>query len=155
MYCDNYLKTRRDQMKICPHLFVVTKRGSKVGEEQSTHIIRCVYCDLTNEYLKDNPILLNEYQILHNIIFTNFILESEKSKKNIPFLSLDLFSSNHPGLLYRLAKDIKHDASKEELFKIMQRLREIETTEERRKKEFQESDENGIKKRYDKLMKKS
>ena len=37
----------------------------------------------------------------------------------------------------------------------MQRLREIETTEERRKKEFQESDENGIKKRYDKLMKKS
>ncbi len=151
MYYEDFLKMKKDQMKICHHLFVVSKKDSE--NDKPARIIKCVYCGLTNEYLREKPNKLNDYQKLLNSIFIESFQINENENNNIDLLTSELFISRHPEILYRLAKDIETNASQEELFKIMCQLRKIETIEERRKTEFLAGEEIAIKKRYCKLKK--
>ncbi len=48
-------------------------------------------------------------------------------------MSDGVIRSDHPGVLYRIAKIIKPEADNDELFEIMLSLHQLETTEEKKK----------------------
>ena len=137
----NILEHEKQRMQSCDHLFV------KISEDKDTNkeIIQCVHCGLTNKYMYLNNSDINldelkrykeyapEYMNMNNIIYNRQYVYLQKIfGNNFSFhskrlMSDEILASKHLSILYQGAKLINPHGSNEELFKIMERLYDIET----------------------------
>ena len=130
------------------------------GKEFGTKppLMQCVHCGLTNKFKEDDDLgnqkVLVSGSILNSVTVETKVFNSTYKKcyhrekyygyikcsfddSEIPYISREVLDTYHPGLLFDLAREINlsldytnpHD--REELFRIMKELREIETYHER------------------------
>lgn len=118
--------------------------------------VECVHCGLTNKFIKIEELLDSEYLMfsksfigmipsltsyskktlesqMFEEIFKNSYTRGGKSfnESDINFISEECLPSCHPRILYNLAIQISPLASNEKLFKIMEELHLLETTQEK------------------------
>ena len=146
-----YLLDKQKEMEECEHLFIKKTNGYWINGFHSSDyeyapcIVECLHCGLTNLYLvKDYsskleliyPFVYNKFIEMNNTIFNNKYYNAYGKKGWFDENVLNLISSEplyseHPQILYEMAKLINSDASNDELFEIMKNIHEIETLEER------------------------
>jgi len=118
--------------------------------------VECVHCGLTNRFERIESILDNDYNEyfktfrgmipsstrynrrtlesqLFREIFKNSYYRSGKSFNNssLNLISKECLLIYHPGLLYRLALQIKPSGNDKEIFEIMKQLHMLETNQEK------------------------
>lgn len=147
---EKYYMFRKNQMKRCNHLFVLTKKGYYIGSDHSSDYIyqpneiECVHCGITNKFihLEEMIIEFNRKAIAYSKtietemfleIFGNNNIESIKTldKNTFTLISNEELNTYHPRLLYTLALQINELAEQDELFEIMKRLHELESSQEK------------------------
>lgn len=167
------LERQRQKYEECNHLFVKTREGVHYYGFHSSDcgydppVVVCLECGLTNKHIEmeykekryfdillwyRNPLRLKQLLINDEEFkkqFNHGYLRGGKSFDDSVFnlISSGALSSTHPGILYRLAKKIKPDATNEELFNTMKTLHDIETPSERIELESEEEIE-GLLNRY-------
>ena len=140
---ENEEQNRINEINNCNHLFV------KLRDSENNNIVECVHCGVTNKYHELETTMTKcqkslEYYVrtnlhLKDVSFNEMTIESMMMNKilennpNISMLSDRVIRTDHPGLLYEIAKSINPDADTEELFEIMYALHELETVEEKKK----------------------
>lgn len=154
MIDDAYLNEKENQMRNCHHLFVVVQ---KENIPNNPLFVQCIYCGLTNKYLKKADKDLNNYERIHNSVFWDqyryAYQEKEKKFDSNAFncISQETLYSKHLRELYNLAREIKPDATNEEIFVIMKRLKEIETRDESIRTTLHRDDAIYLKSKYYKI----
>ena len=151
------LERRIKRFQNCNHLFVKTKEGvhycgfhsSDYGNDPC--IVVCLKCGLTNKHIEMDCIEKRNYDVLlclKNPLYKRLLDKNDEEFRKqfnkgylrggkafdesvFNLISDKELRSNHPMLLYNLAKKINPDATDEEIFTIMERLHEIETPLER------------------------
>ena len=146
-----YLQEKKQEMEKCEHLFIKQTEGywddkfHIFNNKYTPCIVKCLHCGLTNLYIvKDNSskmdliysFIYNKFIEINNMVFNNQYFSAYGNNGWFDENALNLISheslySEHPHLLYHLARIIKSDANNDELFEIMKNLFEIETLEER------------------------
>ena len=133
----------------CNHLFVKIKESQDNLDEDTT-IIECVYCGVTNKYrILENTLLKKipkslEYYIMtkyhckdveyrESTIETEMMDKLERSGKELPLMSDEVIRTNHPNVLYTLARRLHPGATNEELFQIMKELNKLENSSEKQR----------------------
>lgn len=147
---------KESEMNECDHLFVKLKEGisycgfhsSDCGNDPITVI--CLKCGLTNRFILMDDIdrecdmilryknpYYKAYQEVNDRVFrkqfNHAYRRGGKSFDDSVFnlISKSVFKSNHPILLYNIAKSMNPSMHDTELFEIMKKLHEIETPKER------------------------
>lgn len=140
-------KKRIQEMKNCNHLFVLlaSKDNLEFEDNFCENKVECVHCGLTNKYITLEDEFFFHYSLgygynnvtLETKVF-NEVFEKSFDRKNRTFddsvinlISTEELPTNHPDLLYNLAKYINPDGTNEELFSIMKKLHELETDSEK------------------------
>ena len=148
----DYDVNKEQEMRDCHHLFVVLKKDDSSNKPL---VVQCIFCGLTNKYLKEDEKKLDNYKRMINKVFwDSYYTHQDNNTFNsneLNYISEEVFVSKHLNYLYNLAKEINKDATPEELFAIMKKLREYETIDERRKDDFQPEEKIAMKKRYNRL----
>ena len=143
-------QARINEIENCNHLFVKLRDFDlSLYDNLDLSIIECVHCGVTNKYQNLERVLqkyrksLDIYMLskLHytsvdykeTTIETEMMNKIKDNGKKINMMSNEIIRSLHPGVLYQIAIMIKPNGSNEELFEIMQRLNELETSEEKNK----------------------
>ena len=129
---------KRTNMQTCKHLFIKLKEKTYITDQKYNHIIvECLHCGLTNKYrmLEDffriKEIARKPYN--ERTIETKVYMEIIKDESDLPLISEEVLATNHPRLLYFLAKTIEPTAQDNELFTIMNELNNLETPEEKQR----------------------
>ena len=141
-------KERIDEIRKCNHLFVkVRERVNSYDSNADSRIIECVHCGLTNKFMDLEHTLTKYNKSLDYYVLTRYhnndvtynectietLLMNEMIKNNEPIrlMSEGIIRSLHPIVLYDIAKFLYPEESNEELFSVMKKLDEIETSEEK------------------------
>ena len=147
----NSTEERKNEMCKCNHLFVKLREKRYCGALHSSDcldipsLLECVHCGLTNKY-EDFERLDVEIEMekgiydserhkytMETIMFHKLYKDAfgrcgkSFDESKFKLISDEVIRTDHPRLLYDLAKSINPKGNNKELFNIMKELNEIET----------------------------
>lgn len=144
------VNNKNKEIEKCDHLFLKLREGYDVKGFHSTdyyHVpstIECVKCGLTNKYsdmsIKER-LIYSKINDVQNQISLNKRLFKLIDKNSINLISDEALNTNHPRVLYYLAKKISQSEENDEIFKIMKEIYALETPYER---EFMKTSDEAI-----------
>lgn len=141
---------RINEIRNCKHLFVkLRERDYSIYTPKDIPIIECVHCGVTNKYVNLEYTLnkfsrSRDYYVLNvyhytDVEYNECTIETQMmneicyNKEDIRLMSNEIVRTDHPSVLYDIAKILYPEADNEELVQVMQKLNKLETQEEKLK----------------------